>query len=447
VFYEINSAESRMLATIGAFRVVSERDLHDARDESQDTRRSLRHLEREGLIRTSPLSSDDRAVTLTDRGRNLLEANRYDREDRIHEPRQAFYAGRRKPRELTHDTNVYRAYQRAEERLREQGARVDRVVVDYELKRDYQRFLQEHNRGRKDSDGRPDREPEEIALWARQHDLPYYDEQVHFPDARVEYEDRDGRSRHEEHRGDDGELSRHPRGCRGEIRLHALPLLRLRRWRARRWAAHSRSETRRGAPSVKLAPEPDRWTIELASAQRTEAVASFGFTERQARFLVSVLLHSGVFLERQYCSFAGIVHGQKSTDFIKIKTLVERRFATPITTGKLHRGRMFHVHYKPLWAAIGEPDNRFRKRAAQGRMIERVMLLDTVLEDRDFIWLGLAIDKRRHFIRYLGDRLETRQYPHLLFGDEPGAEGFRGLQVAFVWGRRSSISKPLLLWE
>jgi hypothetical protein len=79
------------------------------------------------------------------------------------------------------DTNVYRACQRAEERLREQGARIDRVVLDCELKRDYQRFLQEHNRGRKDSDGRPDRESEEIALWARQHDLPYYDEQVHFP--------------------------------------------------------------------------------------------------------------------------------------------------------------------------------------------------------------------------------------------------------------------------
>jgi len=70
-----------------------------------------------------------------------------------------------------------------------------------------------------------------------------------------------------------------------------------------------------------LPPEPDRWTIDLANAQRMEAIAAFGFTERQARFLLNVLLHSGVFVERQYCSFAGIVHGQKSTDFIK--TLVE----------------------------------------------------------------------------------------------------------------------------
>ena len=80
-----------------------------------------------------------------------------------------------------------------------------------------------------------------------------------------------------------------------------------------------------------LPPEPDRWTIDLANTQRMEASAAFGFSESQARFLLNVLLHSGVFVERQYCSFAGIVHGQKSTNFLK--TLVERRFATPIGTG------------------------------------------------------------------------------------------------------------------
>jgi hypothetical protein len=193
--YEINGAESRMLATIGAFRVVAESDLDDGRD---DTRKAQRHIEREGLLRTSPLSSDDRAVALTERGRDLLEANRYERDGRSREPRQTFWAGLRKPRELTHDTKVYRAYQRAEERLRDGGGQARRVVLDYELKRDYQRFLHERNRGRKDCDGRPDREHEEIARWAREHGLPCDDGHVHFPDARVEYEDRDGRSRHED---------------------------------------------------------------------------------------------------------------------------------------------------------------------------------------------------------------------------------------------------------
>ena len=170
--YEINGPESCMLGTIGAFRVVSESDLHDLRDESSNPRRSLEHLEDEGLIRRNPHSSDDRAVVLTEHGRDLLEANRYERPERTYERRQTFYAGLRKPRELTHDTKVYRAYQRTEERLRGQGGRVRRVVLDYELKRDYQRFLHERNRGKKDCDGRPDREPEEIARWARE----FYDQ-------------------------------------------------------------------------------------------------------------------------------------------------------------------------------------------------------------------------------------------------------------------------------
>jgi DNA-binding MarR family transcriptional regulator len=193
--YEIDGTESRMLGTIGAFRVVSESDL---RDGSSNPRQNVRHLENEGLIRRSPLTSDDRAVTLTDRGRDLLEANRSERPDHNHEPRQTFYAGIKKPRELTHDAKVYRAYQRVDERLRSHGGQVRRVVLDYELKRDYQRFLHARNRGKKDCDGRPDREPEEIARWAREHELPYDDGHVRFPDARIEYEDRDGRSWHED---------------------------------------------------------------------------------------------------------------------------------------------------------------------------------------------------------------------------------------------------------
>jgi integrase len=45
--------------------------------------------------------------------------------------------------------------------------------------------------------------------------------------------------------------------------------------------------------------------------------------------------------------------------------------------------------------------------SAQGRLIERVMLLDAVLDDPTATWLGPAIDKRRHFMRHLESRLET----------------------------------------
>jgi hypothetical protein len=84
-------------------------------------------------MRTAPLSSDDRAVILTDHGRDLLDANRHERHEPTWQPRQTFYAGLRKPRELTHDSKVYRAYLCAEERLRQNGGQVDRVVLDYAL--------------------------------------------------------------------------------------------------------------------------------------------------------------------------------------------------------------------------------------------------------------------------------------------------------------------------
>jgi hypothetical protein len=119
---------------------------------------------------------------------------------------------------------------------------------------------------------------------------------------------------------------------------------------------------------------------------RIQAVHAFGFTERQARFLTHVLLFSGVFLERQYCQFSDIAHGQKSHDFIE--RLIAHGYVTPITPGSVRRGRMYHVQHKPLYAAIGEADNRQRKPTTVGRLIRRLMLLDAVLSDHQYHWLG-----------------------------------------------------------
>jgi hypothetical protein len=169
---------------------------------------------------------------------------------------------------------------------------------------------------------------------------------------------------------------------------------------------------------VNLPPPPDNWNIDRLTEERTEAVSAFGFTQRQARFLVDVLIHSGVFVERQYCAFAGITHGQKTHDFLRRH--VEHGYARPIRTGALHRGRLFHVHHKPLYAAIGQADNRHRKPMALGRMVERLMVLDAVLADRTFTWLGTEFDKRCYFVRHLQGRVELREFPRLRFGQ--GAE-------------------------
>jgi hypothetical protein len=193
--YELNGEDSRSLATVGAFRVVAERDLRDLRGESGDPREpDLRHLRDEGLMRFVPLDGRERALTLTRHGHHLLEAHRRDRDD---SREQAFCAGVSRPRELSHDVQLYRAYLWEEERLRDQGAEIRRVVLEGELKREYQEWLQERNRGRPDSDGRHDRDRHEIERWAREHDLPYFDDRVRFPDFRIEYE-LDRRDRHED---------------------------------------------------------------------------------------------------------------------------------------------------------------------------------------------------------------------------------------------------------
>ena len=186
--YTLSGSESRTLATIGALRVVPERDLRDQRDERFD----LRHLEKQGLIERVALNERERAVALTKAGRDLLECHRTG--DPGH--RQAFYAGADRARERTHDAQVYRAYLLEAAKLQDRDARILRVELDRELKREYQRFLQERNRGDRDSDGRPDRSREEVEAWAREHDLPYFDEQVHFPDARIEYQDAAGDVHH-----------------------------------------------------------------------------------------------------------------------------------------------------------------------------------------------------------------------------------------------------------
>ena len=163
-----------------------------------------------------------------------------------------------------------------------------------------------------------------------------------------------------------------------------------------------------------LPSPPENWNIDRLTAERAEAITAFGFTERQARFLVEVLIHSGVFVERQYCTFASITHGQKTHDFLT--RLVERGHARPTMVGALHRGRIFHAHYKPLYAAIGQADNRHRKAMPLGRMVERLMVLDAVLADRTFTWLGTEFDKRSYFMRRLEGRIEVREFPRLTFG-------------------------------
>ena len=75
----LRGSEARTLATVGAFRVVPAGDLRDGQDRPLDpSRGDLRHLRDQGLVEAIPAMGDDRAlVVLTERGRDVLERNRW----------------------------------------------------------------------------------------------------------------------------------------------------------------------------------------------------------------------------------------------------------------------------------------------------------------------------------------------------------------------------------
>lgn len=191
--FNLNGSEVRTLATIGAFRIMAVDDLRDGRDGPAALwKGDLRRLRASGLVATvAPSERDTRTpvVTLTDRAKELLEAHR----SPDHEPAQTFHSGVLRTRELAHDTQVYRAFERSAERQAERDARILRIVLEQDLKREYQRFLQEPNRGRSDSDGRVKRTPEEVRQWAEEHELSVREGHVQFPDLRLELEMPDGR--------------------------------------------------------------------------------------------------------------------------------------------------------------------------------------------------------------------------------------------------------------
>jgi hypothetical protein len=166
--------------------VVRADDLQPSPSSRDAWRGDLRALAEQGLIqmRTVEVNRESTAVVvLTRSGKQLLDASRVPGEGRA----QTFHAGLVKPREIAHDSQLYRLYQAEAARLEAEGGRVERIVLDYELKRDYQTFL-----------NRPER-PEgttaqdDMHVFAEAAKLPIVDEHLELPDLRIEYETADGR--------------------------------------------------------------------------------------------------------------------------------------------------------------------------------------------------------------------------------------------------------------
>jgi hypothetical protein len=129
----------------------------------------------------------------------------------------------------------------------------------------------------------------------------------------------------------------------------------------------------------------------MTTHERVQAIAEYGFTDRQARFLVLVMRHSGLCVKRQYAPFAGIKRGGEKCNAFFSK-LVRRGYA--VTADCIHnRAQLFHVHHKPLYHSIGDPESRYRRPVPAARAKERLMRLDAALISPDLDWLTTRAEK------------------------------------------------------
>lgn len=175
---QVRPSEREALSVLGKFRVVDAEDLVRTtyRGDRPRAESDLQWLRQQKLIR---------AVSLRDAGKpvRLLTLTRdgYSVAHRDASGDQRLYWGYVKPAEAVHDSHLFRAWDHEQTRLADERRKLRRIVLDYELKRDYFRKLNSpETRGT---------QRERQAEAARAVHLPVIDGHVRFPDFRIEYED------------------------------------------------------------------------------------------------------------------------------------------------------------------------------------------------------------------------------------------------------------------
>jgi len=171
---------------IGRFRTVDVRDLTRfvyGGDEAR-LKYDLENLRAQGLVEEKTLfrahRSARRLVTLSAEGQRIVrKASGLLKEQRI-------YHGFVKPKELDHDADLYKVYQKAAEEIREKGGKPTRVMLDFELKESV-------NRAKEAAVHLPENERRRLlAAVAEEYGLTVDGTTIHLPDIQVEYETRDG---------------------------------------------------------------------------------------------------------------------------------------------------------------------------------------------------------------------------------------------------------------
>jgi hypothetical protein len=186
---ELRAEEKNLLTEVGRFRVVRVEDLNQTiyDGKSRKLENDLNYLRDKGLVETQRvnLRHDGKrrtierveVVTLTKAGRSLLIKQGDLPKD------QKVYAGLVKPREVEHDSQIYRAYRKEAEQIEKNGGSNLRVRLDFEIKADVQKAMYAERKAD------PKRDMAEIKQEvAARLELPFVDGKIQIPDARIDYD-------------------------------------------------------------------------------------------------------------------------------------------------------------------------------------------------------------------------------------------------------------------
>ena len=177
--YALRESEIFTLKELGKFRVISLEDLNRFGYDENRARleQDLQHLKIQGLISDRQIEGrrnlNFRVFALTKEGKRFL------RHQNLVPRQQALYDDFRKPKELAHDSQLYRLYQRIATEIEMNGGSVRRVILDYEMKEQLYRDL---NRASAQVS------EEHRSQVAAKHGLKVVDGSIPIPDLRVEYE-------------------------------------------------------------------------------------------------------------------------------------------------------------------------------------------------------------------------------------------------------------------
>lgn len=127
----------------------------------------------------------------------------------------------------------------------------------------------------------------------------------------------------------------------------------------------------------------------MTMEERIQDIEGFGYTPAEAGFLCRVALYGGYFVRRQFLYSVGCEAGKRAQDFIE-KGLSKKHIARGIYREGRH---LYRLHHKPIYAAIGEPENRNRREHQPSAIRLRLMALDFVLEHPESQFLATTEDK------------------------------------------------------